>query len=257
MQIGIVLNKGARGLSKDAALLSPIIESLGHSVELLQYDEPYEKSFALLIFLEITPRHLVRLSETAPWLIVNPEFLGPDNIKTVQRSFGKVLCKTRESHRICTELFGEKTYYVGFLSEDRFDPSISRGNAILHIAGQSQAKNTQAIIDAFRWKRNGESLKAKLIVVSDFEMNDLPEGVMVLHHLSDEALRNLQNICQIHAQPSACEGWSHVLHEAMSVNASILTVDAPSMNEIHAAYKIPSTGSTLVQFRKDARSISD
>jgi hypothetical protein len=101
------------------------------------------------------------------------------------------------------------------------------------------------VIDAWRWKRNGEALKAGLIVVSDFEFEDLPEGVTVLHDLSDEVLRNLQNVCMIHLQPSAWEGYGHVLHEAMSVNASILTVAEPPMNEIHAAYKIPSIGSTL------------
>ena len=230
---------------KDFSLISPLIEALGHTVHFIQFDEPHEETYPLVICLEVVSRNLARLSEMPPWLAVNAEWLNPESIKVVQRHFGRVLCKTHESHRICAQLFGEKAHYVGFMSEDRFEPNICREKTILHVAGHSQVKNTTAVIDAWRWKRNGESLNAKLIVVSDFEFEDLPEGVTVLHDLSDDMLRNLQNVCQIHLQPSAWEGFGHVLHEAMSVNASILTVDEPPMNEIHAAYKIRSTGSTL------------
>src|SRR5207253_2050629 len=75
---------------------------------------------------------------------------------------------------------------------------------------------------------------------------DLPEGVSVVSMLSDNELKWLQNACQFHLQPSATEGWSHVIHEAMSVNATILTVNAPPMNEANAVYKIPSVGSTAL-----------
>jgi glycosyltransferase involved in cell wall biosynthesis len=245
MRIALAGNVGARGLEKDRKLITPILESLGHEISFIQFDDPGEEKHDLILCLEVISRKLVSLSELPPILLVNPEWLTPESIKTVQRSYGSVLCKTHEAHRICSGLFGDKARYTGFLSEDRYEPSICRENTVLHIAGQSRVKNTEAVIDAFRWKRSGKSLKARLIVVSNFPMDDLPEGVTILSHLSDEVLRNLQNVCQIHIQPSQSEGFGHVLHEAMSVNASILTTDAPSMNEIHAAYKIPSTGYTL------------
>ena len=245
MRIALAGNIDARGLEKDRKLITPIIESLGHEVNFLQFDNPGEEKFPLIICLEVISRKLVSLSEFPPILLVNPEWLHPESIKIVKRSFGSILCKTHESHRICKGLFGEKARYVGFISEDRFDIKVKRELRCLHVAGHSQAKNTMAVIDAWRWKRDGKKLQSCLTVVSDFPIDDLPVEVTLLSEISDEELRKLQNECVIHIQPSATEGYGHILHEAMSVNASILTTNAAPMNEIHAAYKIPSTGSTL------------
>lgn len=244
VKIAIAGNVNARGLEKDRKLITPIIESLGHETCFLQYDNPGDEKHSIILCLEVVSRKLVSLSDAPPWLLVNCEWLTPETVKIVQRSYTKILCKTREAHRICKELFGEKAQYCGFISEDRFDASVPRKNVFLHVAGQSKAKNTTAIIDAWRWKRNGEAIKVPLFMVSDFPMEDLPERVYLVNHMGDADLKHLQNECQHHLQPSACEGFGHVLHEAMSVNANILTVDSPPMNEIHAAYKIPSTGST-------------
>src|SRR5438445_11532423 len=246
MLIAIAGNRDARGLQKDFHLIAPLIEAAGHAVTFVQYDEPCDEHFDLLICLEVISRGLLQLSELPPWLVVNPEWLTLERIKVVQRSYGKVLCKTKEAHRICSELFGDKTVYTGFLSEDRLDASIQKAPLFLHIAGQSRAKNTTAIIDAWRWQHEGQSLSASLIVVADFLIEDLPEGVSVLSMLTDDELKRLQNACQFHLQPSATEGWSHVIHEAMSVNATILTVNAAPMNESNAVYKIPSVGSTAL-----------
>src|SRR4029077_11604764 len=88
-------------------------------------------------------------------------------------------------------------------------------------------------------------ITSSLFVVSDFPIEDIPEHVSVMKDLSDGELQVLQNKCLFHLQPSASEGFGHVLHEALSVNANILTVDAPPMNEIESAYKIPATGHSL------------
>lgn len=239
MKVGLVYNAGARGLSLDAQLLIPLIEAAGHEVELIQYDEPCEKKYGLLIFLEVTPRNLIKLSATPPWLIVNPEFLKQDGIKLVQRHFGKILCKTHEAHRICSALFGERAHYTGFISEDKYDASFERKQKFLHVAGQSQVKGTAAIIDSFRWARDGQRLNVELTVVADWLSNEnMPEGVTVLNKISDAELKRLQNECLFHLQPSQTEGWSHVIHESLSVGATILTVDFPPMSEIQSAYMI-------------------
>src|SRR6267378_2042546 len=105
MRIGIAGNRDARGLQKDFHLIAPLIEAAGHEVEFLQYDEPCEKRFELVICLEVISRALVQLSELPPYLLCNPEWLTLERIKVVQRSYSKVLCKTREAYRICSELF--------------------------------------------------------------------------------------------------------------------------------------------------------
>jgi hypothetical protein len=211
----------------------------------VQYDEPHAEKYDLAIALEIVSRHVAEMSDAPPILICNPEWLHPQSVKVVKQCYGKVLCKTHESHRICKELFGEQAHYTGFISEDRYDNTVERKPMFLHVAGQSKAKNTDAIVDAWRWKKNGKSLNAILVVVSDFAIEDKPEQVTTASHLSDEGLKELQNSCLFHLQPSASEGFGHVLHEALSVNANILTVSAPPMNEIDSAYMIPAVGHTM------------
>lgn len=245
MVIGICGNQHSRGLDKDCKLITPILESLGHQTAFIQFDEPHSEKYELVLCLEVVARNLVRLSEMPPILLCNPEWLTPESIKAIKRFYGAVLCKTKEAHRICSTLFGEKARYVGFISEDKFDPTIERKMTFLHVAGSSAAKGTNAIIDAWRWKKDGKALDAKLTVVSDFPQEDLPENVTLLSKIGDEELKRLQNENQFHLQPSQTEGFSHVLHEALSVNGTILTVDAPPMNEIDTAYRIPSCGSTL------------
>ena len=230
---------------KDFSLIAPLIEALGHVVRPIQFDNPGEDKYELVICLEVISRKLVSLSEFPPILLVNPEWLTSESIKTVQRYYGKVLCKTKEAHRICSQLFGQKARYTGFISEDRYDPNVMRAPVFLHVAGHSQAKNTAAVIDAWRWKRDGKPLTAQLLVISDFPIEDVPEHVTVLSKIDDDSLKMWQNNSLFHLQPSSTEGYGHILHESMSVNASILTTNAAPMNEIHAAYKIPSTGSTL------------
>ena len=172
MRIAIAGNRDARGLEKDRKLITPILESFGHQVSFLQFDDPGENKFPFIICLEVISRKLVFLSEFPPILICNPEWLTSESIKTVKRSFSLVLCKTHEAHRICSQLFGTRAKYVGFLSEDRFDPKINRKLECLHVSGQSNVKNTEAVLDAFLfWKRDGKALNAKLTVVSSSIFN--------------------------------------------------------------------------------------
>jgi hypothetical protein len=245
-QIGIVTNLQSRGLALDASLLFAHLSDQGHDVTLMQYDAPHSEAQDLLIFCEVVVPGLVSLSRNPPWLFVNPEFLFEYNFKTIRTLFGKVLCKTREAHRICGKHFGSKAFYTGFMSQDVFRGAIARENRFLHVAGSSRIKNTLACIDAWRWKHHGKLLNAKLTVVADWlegdELPPLPDNVTVLNKISDEEMAVLQNLHRYHLQPSGTEGWSHVLHEALGVGALIITTDAPPMNELSSVYTVPSVG---------------
>jgi hypothetical protein len=239
MFIAIVTNQQSRGLALDASLLKGFIEPLGHSVKVLQYDQPHDEEADLFVFLEVTVRHLVHLSKYPPWLVVNPEFLRAVDLAILRSSFSKIICKTHEAHRICRELFGDQAVYTGFLAQDRYLPEIERGPGFLHVAGHSRVKGTFSVIDAWRWSHNGIKLNTPLIVVCDFiKQEDVPEHVTVLDGIFDEELAHLQNVCKFHLQPSMTEGYGHVLRESLSVNAVLLTTDAPPMNEIESALLI-------------------
>ena len=244
MLISIVSNKESRGLHLDSLLLKEFLEQLGHTVHLWQYDEPQSESVDLVLFCEVTVRQLVHLSKYPPWLLVNCEFFRDSDLPVVRSSFGKILCKTHEAHRICTELCGDMAVYVGFIAQDRYLPDVPREPRFLHVAGHSQVKGTHAVVDAWRWSHNGKKLTAPLTVVCDFlKQGDMPEHVTVLDGISDAELADLQNRCMFHLQPSMTEGFGHVLRESLSVYAFILTTSAPPMNEIRNALHIGATPS--------------
>lgn len=241
MKIGIVTNIQARGLNLDATLLQQVLAEIGHESTIIQYDEDHDATYDLVIFLEVLVRQKIALSLALPWLIVNVEFLRPGDLSTIRSSVAKVLCKTHEAYRICSELFGEQAVYTGFASRDRMDEDVPRNPTFLHIAGHSTVKGTSAVIDAWRWKRYGESIGAGLVVIGEFTPEDLPSGVVVMKDLQDVSLKALQNTCKFHVQPSQTEGFGHVLRESMSVNAMLMTTDAPPMNEIECGYLLPAT----------------
>jgi hypothetical protein len=246
LRIAIVTNLESRGLTLDARLLEAFLASRNHSVVLWQFDEPHEETVDLVIFLELIVRPLVSRSLLAPWFIPNLEFLRDTDIRVVKLAFGKVLCKTREALRVCEPLFGELAVLTGFLARDRFDASIPREDRFLHVAGNSRVKGTEAVIDAWRWRRNGKLLDAPLTVVAGWLAdNDLPEHVTLLRDVDDEQLKFLQNSHRFHLQPSQTEGFGHVLHESLSVGAELLSTDAPPMNELFSSVMAPFDSTTF------------
>lgn len=243
MRVGLVTNLQSRGLAMDARLLGGFLTSLGHECTPIQYDTFHDEPADLLLFLEVVVPRFFSLSKHAPWLFVNPEFLFERDFKTIRNQFGKILCKTHEAHRICSTHFGVKAFYTGFLSADKLDASVPRENRFLHIAGSSKIKGTAAVIDAWKWTKDGESLNAPLTVVSDWWGDEnIPGMIDVVKDVSEEELKRLQNSHRFHLQPSGTEGFGHVLREAMSVNALILTTDAAPMNEVESVLTIPSCG---------------
>jgi glycosyltransferase involved in cell wall biosynthesis len=244
MQIALVTNYSSRGLAKDSALLGSFLKSLSHETFPVQHDRPGDLHLSdLLIFLETVVEDFLPSSKAAPWLIVNPEFIYDRDINVIRERFGKVICKTREAFRICSELFPEQSVYTGFLAQDRYDADIPRARNFLHVSGSSRVKGTESVVGAWKWRHNGKGIDAPLIVVSDwFEDEQLPPNVQVVKEIDDEALKLLQNSCMFHLQPSGTEGFGHTLRESLSVNSILVTTGVPPMNEIESAYFVPPVG---------------
>jgi hypothetical protein len=244
MKVGLITNLNSRGLCLDATLVGAFLASNGHEPTFIQYDEHRGGEYDLLIFFETVAEDKLSLSKAAPWLFPNPEFIYDRDINVIRERFGKVLCKTHEAFRICSELFPEQAVYTGFMAQDRYEAGIPRFKQFLHVAGSSRVKGTQAVVDAWKWRHNGKGIEAPLVVVSDwFEDEQLPENVKVVKDIQDDSLAILQNECMFHLQPSGTEGFGHTLRESLSVNAILVTTGVPPMNEIESAYFVPSVGS--------------
>ena len=251
MKVCIVTNLNGIGLQRDFEIISAVLTELGHEVTGIQFDAPphdpatkevTEQKYDLAIYLEVIPRNLLDLAP-ARWAFLNPEWMTPEILKTAQRHMDKVFAKTREGQRILEPLFPERVFYTGFACRDQYLPNVQRQPWFLHVGGNSAIRGTREVMDAWRWKKNGERLEAHLIVISslpDVLPDDELPNVVVLSKISEEKLRELQNTCLYHIYPSATEGFGHALHESESVGAIILTTNAPPMNEMEGVYLIPA-----------------
>jgi glycosyltransferase involved in cell wall biosynthesis len=170
-------------------------------------------------------------------LFVNPEWFRDQNLAHVRR-LDLLLCKTpsavgafRDLPVLCRDL--------GFTSPDKRIPGFERGEPIrcLHLSGQSALKGSEAVVEA--WSHHPEW--PELTVVRRAHrygaekappLRPLPNVRYLTEYVSELELQRLQNACQVHVIPSQAEGYGHVIGEAMSCGAVVVTTDAPPMNEL-------------------------
>lgn len=189
-------------------------------------------------FIEsVFPEHLPTARVNC--LFVNPEWFRDANLAHLS-SLDVLLCKTPggvEAMRTLPVACRD----VGFTSPDR-RLAVPPGGALrcLHVAGQSAVKGTEAVVDV--WSRHPEW--PRLTVVrrrtrygggAAPPLPPLPNVEYLVDRVPDDELRALQNSCAIHVQPSLAEGYGHVIGEAMSCGALVVTTDAPPMNELVGA----------------------
>ena len=239
MNIAIVSNiNNAIGLQREYELLSDFLSEFGHTVTGIQFDAPPDdpatvaicaEKYDLAIFLEVVPRNFLGLAERR-WWFGNPEWTKPEMIEVVERSFEKIFAKTHEAERIFERLFPGRVHYSGFLTRDQYDPPVERMPIFLHLAGNSVLRGTEAVLDAWRWKKDGKRLNAQLIVIGTAKFSregfEDDDRVIFLDRVDEEELRRRQNQCLYHLLPSATEGFGHALHEGLSVGAQVITLDA-------------------------------
>jgi glycosyltransferase involved in cell wall biosynthesis len=235
-QAWIVARANFAGLDRDAALVRAVIEAAGWSVQFrhcrsLGWLERFRPAHgpAAVFFLE---RVFPAWHRMAPLrvLIPNQERFPHRHLARL-RQVDHVLCKSRHAREIFSALHSS-AQHLGFTSPDRRRPGITPDfHRVLHLAGRSTVKGTQAVLEV--WRRHPEWPVLDLIQCRENAPRSVPPNVR-LHagHLGDDELRVLQNTCGLHLCPSRAEGWGHYIVEGMSCGAAVVTTDAPPMNEL-------------------------
>ncbi len=163
-------------------------------------------------------------------LMPHPEWFS-DRDRAAFDRIDRVFALTHHALPIFQRL-GAPVDYVGFTSEDRFDPVVTRERSFFHLAGRSANKGTEPLLAL--WRRNPQW--PLLTVVQNPRVARLGPAAANIRHLidyvDDAELKRLQNAHRFHICPSETEGFGHYLVEAMSIGAVTLTVDAPPMNEM-------------------------
>jgi hypothetical protein len=189
------------------------------------------RRFDINIFLEhVRPEYLPLARANV--LIPNPEWFNANDSELITALQG-VLAKTRHAEAIFRPQLA-CTQFIGFTSRDRRDADVVRRRAFFHLAGRSENKNTQPLLEL--WRRHPE-WPMLTVVQNPRTAKPGPLAANIDHrvdYLDDEQLRRLQNEHAFHICPSQTEGFGHYLMEALGIGAVTITLDAPPMNELVA-----------------------
>ena len=187
-------------------------------------------------------------------LIPNQEWLR-DTSRRHLNAIDEVWAKTRTAQRLFADL-GCDVRYLGWMGNDRrlAGRAPSRPLKVLHIAGSSLWKGTEALLDV--WYEN-PSWPLLTVVRRDRGYDGEPlswrertssANVNIMaERIDDEQLAVLQNEAAVHICPSEAEGFGHNILESMSVAAVTITTDAPPMNEVIT----PETGLLVAAERSE------
>jgi hypothetical protein len=230
-----------RGLSRDAEVLTAAFERLGHRVTYTRrvwtddkgwvYPHRPTRRFDLAVLLE-QPDASVMERARRSWLVPNIEFFDP-NAELVA-SVDLLIAKTRTTADVMAAN-GLPFAYTGFTSPDvRYDLGLPRAG-FLHLAGSSMMKNTVRVLDDWMSEPSWPQLTAAQYpqrFTRSWSGEHASNLVRISGVLSNQTRVVLQNLAAVHLQPSAIEGWGHVLGEGLSTGAIVVTLDAAPMNEI-------------------------
>ncbi len=242
-RIHLITDDNGRGLSRNLALLRPLLEGAGWEVTVTGEPRlsPLRRaalaakaafsapSYDVNLFMEhVVPGWLPHARRNL--LLPNQEWFREKGRKHLGR-FDEVLCQTRHAESIFRAL-GSRARYCSFTSFDRRLPGTSADpRRVLHLSGHAQ-RGTAALLEAWAAHPRWPTLE---LVQREAPAAPLPANVRARVGLSDGALRELQNACGIHVQPSRAEGFGHSIVEGLSCGAVVVTTDGPPMNEVVTA----------------------
>ena len=237
LHLNIVARTNGVGLDRDVDLIHTAATAAGYKVTISHCRSvPFyanwfgrKQRFDANIFLErIFPRWLG--SARLNLLIPNQERFPQRHVPRLNK-IDAILCKSEHALEIFSEIH-PSCHLTRFTSSNLNDPTIPRRqNAILHLAGRSTLKGTEAILEI--WKKHPEWPTLTLLQHKDNAPESVPANVhLITDYLSDEDIVKLVNEHPIHLCPSLSEGWGHYIVEAMSCGALVITTDGPPMNEL-------------------------
>ena len=239
MDFNICTSLVGKGLEREYLLLRDLLMSNGHYVVGYHYTNLNVQFVRadVNIFMEVVLPPLLNLSREN-WFVPNSEWFHSVNEQFIPR-FTKILCKTKDCYDIWSRKVGaERCVYIGFESRDIYRPEVSKEVACLHLAGESEFKNTEAVIRAWR-TTDGRNLPPLTVVTRHPKFWELCQDVpwsnitCIRERIPDEQVIELMNRHMFHVMPSMYEGFGHALHEAIGCGGMVVTTDAPPMRDFN------------------------
>lgn len=259
--VTIVSSLVGAGLERELLILRALLESNGDYVMGMHYCDMSSQLFPsdIMISLEVVAPRSLSLSKNN-FLVPNSEWWDPRNDQFLPH-FTKILCKTQDCYDIwCKKVGADKCVYTSFEARDIYKPEVPRELKFLHIAGKSEHKNTQAVLNAWALPRSGnEEPLPPLTVIARAPCIEAPfvnrrlddmfpdKNVTYFARVDDDKIIELMNNHKVHVIPSMYEGFGHVIHEGLGCGAFVITTDARPMNTYEGVIKeclVPVSGIT-------------
>lgn len=224
MTIQVITSDNGWGLSKDIQVLREALPQ--HEIIFTPHTKPrHGHTFNWNIHLELlNPAHF--RSSRINVFIPNPEWTQAVTLRHLNR-VDLIIAKTRDTARIFDSLH-RNVKYTGWTSPDteaRVDHSTRN---IVHLAGGSSGKGTNAVVEAAALIPHVPIRIVKHMRPS----RHLPANVTwTPHRMEEKDFREMQR-APIHLCPSTYEGFGHYINEARSMGATIVTTGAEPMMEL-------------------------
>lgn len=227
----VFCNDNGFGLSRDFAVVRPILEACGYTVERIAPSRPAKGRADISIHLEhIYPKNLGQ--SRADIAVPNVEWC-PGTMVTAMRRCQVVCAKTMDAADILARQ-GLSPIMTGWTSPDIYR-EIPRYKRMIHLAGRSPLKSTHTLIQAMALIPD-----IPLTIYRPTGLHNLPANVSHTRAiLTPDAVIEAQNEALIHVLPSQYEGFGHAINEAACVGANIVTTNHAPMNTFGAKYLCP------------------
>ena len=242
------MSGNSQGLTNDALILSEALNEIyGESTYIRHFSGSASKlKNATLLMRLLVDKYLLRnrqitfhleeiYQEVAPFsdeniFIPNQEWLRSGTLQAITPNI-HIWCKTRYAVERLSHLTNN-IHYVGFCSRDMYDGAIEKKpNSFIHIAGKSEQKGTQAILNI--WQKNPQWPTVTILSRNPAHKAYQSENIDIIDKfVAEDELKRLMNSHQIHLCPSESEGFGHNIVEALSTGALLMVTDAPPMNEL-------------------------
>lgn len=223
MRVQIITRDNGFGLSRDIQVLREALPD--HEIDFTPIDHPRKGGhWHWNIHLElVNPAHF--RSGSINVFVPNPEWTQMAWMPYLS-GFDAIWAKTLDCERIFVALH-PNVVYTGWTSPD-IPIRVDRDRmAMIHCAGDSLAKGTRMVMAAAALVPD-----AHVGIISNRPLGGMPDNVTVHRGYIEQARYDDLRKAPIHLCPSSYEGFGHYINEARAMGATIITTDAPPMNEI-------------------------
>jgi hypothetical protein len=166
-------------------------------------------------------------------LVPNQEWFMRRWLKRLNK-FDAILCKSRYAYEIFKN-YHKNVKYTSFTSIDCYI-ECNKVIECFHASGKSTAKGTHYLKNI--WETN----RYPPIHIVSKHLESLAvnsDCILTYPFLQEKEFNFLRNKFLIHIYPSQVEGFGHIINEAKSCGAIVITTDYPPMNELIDNFLIP------------------